>query len=361
MKRYYLGLNANGPKALKSLFSRGRASDLRDLTQFLSGKYQGTPILTKNGRSALAIALKSYFEPGDKIIINAFTCYAVYEAVKAAKMVPVFADIDVRNLNFNVDTLKEILKDAKGIIIQNSLGNLVDIEEIEKIADKHQIIIIEDLAHAVNVKYPDGREVGTVGAAAVFSFGKDKAINAISGGAVVLRATVKHHIKAPFKIPHLSDHLRAKFYPLFCAICRGLNYIHLGGILMRFLIKIHFVEKSADNKLSFDRRLSKFQAGLALKQLKKPGLKTREFYLVKNRDKLLIKLRLAGYYFDAFWYEKPVSPKRYYKKVDFPEKDCPQAVKIAEEVINFPTYYTASDLKSAHQMIKPYLLGAEND
>lgn len=372
MKRYYLGLNANGPKAKDCLFSRGTSGDLRELSEFLATRYKGEAILTKNGRSALAMALRAYLEPGDKVIVNGFTCYAVYEAIIAAGMAPVFVDINEETLNFDVKTLEEPWKGAavhanriKGIIIQNSLGNPVDIEAIEKFAKKHGLTMIEDLAHSAGVRYPDGREIGTVGVAAALSFGKDKAINSISGGAVILRETPKYEIEAPFKAPRLSDHLRARFYPTFCSMCKGLNGVHLGGMMMRCLIKIHWVERSADNSLDFERRLSKFQARLALLNFKKfhhrgEG-KLREFYLVKNRGQVLKKLRDAGYYFDAFWYEKPVSPARYYKEIKFPEKTCPNAVKITKEIINFPLYYTPAELQKAHEIIKPYLIGREHD
>lgn len=372
MKRYYLGLNANGPKAKDCLFSRGTSGDLRELSEFLATRYKGEAILTKNGRSALAMALRAYLEPGDKVIVNGFTCYAVYEAIIAAGMAPVFVDINEETLNFDVKTLEEPWKGAavhanriKGIIIQNSLGNPVDIEVIEKFAKKHGLTMIEDLAHSAGVRYPDGREIGTVGVAAALSFGKDKAINSISGGAVILRETPKYEIEAPFKAPRLSDHLRARFYPTFCSMCKGLNGIHLGGMMMRCLIKIHWVERSADNSLDFERRLSKFQARLALLNFKKfhhrgEG-KLREFYLVKNRGRVLKKLRDAGYYFDAFWYEKPVSPARYYKEIKFPEKTCPNAVKITKEIINFPLYYTPAELQKAHEIIKPYLIGRDHD
>ena len=372
MKRYYLGLNANGPKASDCLFSRGTAGDLRALSEYLAERYQGEAILTKNGRSALALALKAYLEPGDKVIVNAFTCYAVYEAVMAAGMAPVFVDINPETLNFDAKTLEEPWKGAavhanriKGIIVQNSLGNPVDIEMVERFAKKHGLTIFEDLAHSAGVRYPDGREIGTVGVAAALSFGKDKAVNTISGGAVILRETPKYEVEAPFKAPRLSDHLRARFYPMFCSVSRGLNTIHLGGIMMRALIKIHFVERSADNKLDFERRLSKFQAKLALEQFKKfhhrgEG-KLREFYLVKNREKVLAKLRKNGYFFDAFWYEKPVSPARYYKEVKFPEKTCPNSVKLTKEIINFPLYYTPEELTAAHEIVKPYLIGRDHD
>lgn len=365
MKRYYLGLNAGGPKIRECLWGHGSAKTVRELSELLAKRYQGTPMLTKNGRSALAIALKSYFDGGDKIIIAGFTCYAVYDAVKEAGMTPVFADINKKDLNFDIDTLEGLIESstgrgAKGIVIQNTLGNPVDIVKISSFAKKHGLTIIEDLAHSAGVKYFDGTEVGTVGAATALSFGKDKSINAITGGAVVLRAPIKHEIEAPFKNPRLSDVLRARFYPLFTGMSRGLNSIHLGGVIMKCFLAIRFVERSADSELDLKRRPPKFVTKIALKQIKDfhhrgQGV-IRDFYLVKDRDEVLKKLRVAGYFFDSFWYEKPVSPSRYYKEVKFPEQKCPVAVEVSKEIINFPRYYSAKELEPALKIIKPYLI-----
>lgn len=360
-KLYFLGQAASysAGDVVRHLFTLGLPKDCVALKRYLAKRYGGEAILCKNGRSALALALKAYFEPGDEILVNGFTCYAVYEAVKAAGLKPVFVDISRENLNFDVSILeKNTNKGIKGVIIQNSLGNPVDIRAIEKFAKEHDLTIIEDLAHCTGVKYTGGRECGTVGAAAVFSFGKDKSIDTISGGAVVLRDPCKHEIKAPSKLPQLSCHLRAKFYPLFGMICRGLTHVHLGGVLMRGLVKIHWVEKSADNRLDLKRRISKFEAKLALAQfehLKRAGEPPiREFAFVEDRDEVLKELARAGYYFDGLWYKQPVSPERYYKKVHFPEGECPNAVYVAEHIVNLPTYYARSDLKQAHEIIKKH-------
>ena len=401
MKHYFLGMAANYKGRLWAhTFAVGRERDRGALQRFLTQKYDGQAILTKNGRSALTLALKAYFDPGDAVIVNGFTCYAVYEAVKAAGLVPVWADIGKEDLNFNVESLKRVMEskisgdsrpyatneernerssarndgperasrelpksysEIKGIIIQNSLGNPVDIAAIEKFAKQHNLTIIEDLAHCAGVKYADGREAGTVGAAAALSFGKDKSVDTISGGAVILRDSCKTVIKAPSKLPKISDTLRARFYPLLGAIARGLSYIKLGGAFMRCLVKIHWVEKSADNKLDLERKIAKFEAKLALKQLKnlkksgEPPL--REFYLVHNRVEVLKKLQEKGYYFGGFWYEKPVSPERYYKKVHFPEDKCSVATEVAAKIINFPTYYNKKDLEPARKIIAEYMEG----
>lgn len=370
MKRYFLGMASRYSTAevWRHTFAWGRKKDCRELKQYLRKRYLGDidhdssrVILCKNGRSALALTLKAYFEPGDAVVVNGFTCYAVYEAIKAAGLIPIWTDISTNDLNFDADTLKNVdSPEIKGIIIQNSLGNPVDIVAVEKFAKKRGLIIIEDLAHSAGVKYPDGREAGTVGAGVAFSFGKDKSIDTVSGGAAVLRAPCKNQIKAPSKSPKISDHLRARFYPVWGALCRGLTGVHLGGALMRCLVKIHWVEKSADSKLDPARKISKFQAKLALLQFKKLSktgeLPLRKFYLVDNRTEVLKKLQNAGYYFGGFWYEKPVSPERYYGKVHFPEAKCPMATKVSAQIINFPTHYDKDDLSRAERIIKQYLI-----
>ena len=385
-RHFFLGLAAGRKvSAVRQLFTIGHRRDLEALGEALEARYGGTAVLCKNGRSGLAVALKAVFQRGDGIIVNGFTCYAVVEAVRAAGCVPIYADISRENLNFNTDTLKKVINSrVKGIIVQNTLGNPVDIKAIEKFAKEHDLLIIEDLAHCAGVKYPDGREAGTVGVATALSFGKDKSVDTTSGGAVVLRDAVftklegirslarRGQAREPRgdgserrgprvgKNASLCDSLRARWYPTLAGWCRGLARVHLCGALMRLFVKLHFVEKSADNKLDLTRRCTKWQAKLALKQiqaLKKSGEGViREFYLVNDRDKCLAELKKAGYHFDGFWYEKPVSPERYYEKVHFPEADCPVATEVAAQIINFPTYYKKAELKQAYDIIKPYLV-----
>lgn len=383
-KNYFLGLAANQKHVWRHLFAHGNDKDAAKLKVYLEERYGGEAILAKNGRSALTLALKAYFNKGDKIIVNGFTCYAVYEAVKAAGLTPVFADISKDDLNFNVDTLSKLWGNATerrhlghtqgrsakltaldgdpsvaGIIVQNTLGNPVDIKAIERFCGKYGLIIIEDLAHSAGVRYEDGREAGTVGAAAVLSFGKDKSIDTTSGGAVVLRHHHMNEVKAPSLKPRRSDSRRERFYPLLGLICRRLTRIHLGGVLMRGLIKIHFVERSADNKLDITRKPANFEAKLALSQLKnlrRTGAKPlRDFYLVRNRSEVLEKLKKHGYYFDSFWYERPVSPVRYYEKVHFDEAACPVATEVARKIVNLPNYYSKKDLLKAREIIEENL------
>lgn len=365
MKRFFLGMAAEygaSRRTARHTFCHGRARDIEELKKYLGERYSGEAITCKNGRSGLALALRAFFKRGEKVLVNGFTCYAVYEGIQAAGLIPVFVDISQEDLNFDYQALEKAAKEsqASGIIIQNSLGNPVDIGRIESLAKKYHLTIIEDLAHSAGVKYEDGREAGTVGAAVAFSFGKDKSVDTVNGGAVVFREETKQKVGMPHERARASDTLRARFYPMLAGLCRGLTAIHLGGILMRLLVKIHWVEKSADNHLDTTRQISRFEARLALEQFRgfrEAGERPiREFVLVREREKVLEMLKKAGYYFDSIWYKKPVAPERYYKKVHFNEAECPSSVYTAEHIINLPTYYSRGDLKRARKIIKPYII-----
>ena len=378
MRRFFLGLatDFSRKERLSHTFSHATRKDILKLEEFLSEKYGGTAVATKNGRSALALALKGLLPIDSKVLVNGFTCYAVVEAVKGAGMEPVFVDISREDLNFTIQGIKENLKEGvAGIIVQNTLGNMVDIAEIEKLAKKHNLVIIEDLAHSAGRKYPDGREAGMVGAATVLSFGKDKVASAISGGAVIIRNADEipsnfgsrrslpspcgsrtpsraAALRNPSALMGLSSRIRIRIYPLLGAIARGLSYVHLGGIFMKISVRLHLVEKSADNRLDLTQSIAPIAAKTALKRLKKvKDRPIREFYLVNDREKVLKKLKKNGYYFDGFWYAKPIAPERYYETVNFPEEKCPEAVFVAKHIINLPNYYTKSELKRAREII----------
>lgn len=359
MRHYFLGLASGKSRRERQeqLFVYGKESDYYELQNYLLKEYKAHQVLiTRNGRSAIAAGLKNYFRDGGEVVINGFTCHAVVQGVKAAGMTPVFADIERETLNFTVETIEKVLtKKTRAIIIQNTLGNMVDIKKIEKFAKKNNLVLVEDLAHCTGRVYPDGREAGTVGEITVFSFGKEKSIDVGNGGAVAFRDSVAPIVAIPKLRPPMSEVLRARWYPTFGAICRGLSYLKLNGLFMRLLLSLKWVERSADGDVNYDRHLSYGQAKLALKQLKRRktiGKKPlREFFLVKNRREVLNKLAKAGYYFGGFWYERPVSPERYYKNVKFPEKACPEAVYVSEHIINFPNYYKKSDLAPARKIV----------
>ena len=368
----FLGLAANysAGGVFRHLLATGSPQDAEALRQYLADKYSTPDLqleanrvaLYHNGRSALTVAVRNLVPRGSEVIVNGFTCQAVVQAVKEAKCKPVYADINAETLHFNAATLRECLRrhpEARALIVQNTLGHPVEMQEIEALARAHKLTIIEDLAHGVSQHYPDGREVGTVGAATALSFGKGKAVDAISGGALIMRQGEKLPSQ-PIENPRLADRLRDRFYPLFGLITRGLYHVAgLGKYFMSFLVKTHQVQRSADAEVDPQVRLPHWQAKLVLTQLQMldvlPAVAQaplRQFYLVEDREEVLDKLERARCYVRELWYETPIAPKRYYARQKFPEAECPVAVQVAAQIVNLPTYYDEEQLKPALAIIQ---------
>lgn len=350
---------------LRHTFAFGSKDSLNELRAYLAAHYGTTKdrvAVYHTGRTALAVALDKLVPADTEVIITSLTCYAVYQAISEVGCIPVFADVDRETMHFGPQQLLDTLKmypNAGAVIVQNNLGHPVDMKRIERICKKYGLILIEDLAHSTGVHYRDGREAGTVGDAAVLSFGKGKSIDTISGGAVVFTGVDSPTVHQPSRRPRLADRLRDRFYPLFGWQIRGLYHLgNLGRLFTSLLLKLHFIERSADADLDPMDRITYWQAKLALKQMKRiprAGRRPiREFYYVKDRAELLQKLESAGYIFDDIWYNCPVSPVRYYAQVNFPEEECPEAVWVAKHVINVPTWYPKKALRPALKLIERY-------
>lgn len=403
----FLGQAANysASRILRHLFATGSAKDSAHLRSALAEKYDISPnnvALYHSGRSALAVAISSLAAPNTPIVIPGLTCIAVIRAIKAAGCTPIYCDINRQTLQYDhqklAQTLSELPQNPKKsaktaktidnsdkvcyngiIIVQNTLGLTCEVQKIQDLAKKHNFAIIEDLAHSAGREYPDGRTVGSIGDAVILSFGKGKAIDTITGGAVLLRRPVRQpnllvekpaakskpyqSLSQPTQKPHLADRLRDRWYPVFGGLARTFWPLGLGQPFLASLVRLGWIEKSADTKLNPAIRLTHWQAKLAHEQLTKlPVTPLREPKFVRNREKLLAELLRNGYNFHEIWYDTPVAPARYASEADFPTDKCPETVRATREIINLPTWYDEKRLQKARQIISRYELseGAES-
>ena len=363
-------------KTLRQLFAFGFKKDSEKLKSYIAERYQVEAeniALYGSGRTALSEAIKYFTKPGDKVAITALTCFAVVEAVRSANCKPVYLDVNLKNLHFDAKALEKACvnnPEIKAVIVQNNLAYSCDIANIESVAKKYNLALIEDLAHCVGMDYSDGREAGMVGDAVIMSFGKSKSLDLISGGLLFLRKTDKRKksFAVPVDLPSLADRFRTRLYPLFGAITRALFHLQLGRInfgrlYTAFLLQTHQIQKSADAKLDNSIRLTHWQAKLALRDLKKIKHRTplRRFYFVENRAELLKKLTTAGFIMDDIWYSSSVSPERYYAQANFDEKACPKAVFAANHLINLPNWLNIFELAEARHLINQYEVNLEGE
>lgn len=143
------------------------------------------PVALNSGTTALHLAVVlAGIGPGDEVICPAQTFVATALAVLQEKAVPVFADIQYKNGNIDPKSIeKKITSKTKAIIPVHWGGNPCDMDEINEIARKHKLTIIEDAAHAAGAIYK-GKAIGTISPFTCFSFQAIKHITTGDGGAL---------------------------------------------------------------------------------------------------------------------------------------------------------------------------------
>ena len=125
--------------------------------------------------------------PGDEGLTTAITFCATVNAIMHTGAKPVLVDIDPRT--FNIDSAKieeRITARTRAIVPVHFAGRPCDMDELMAIAEKHDLIVIEDCAHAIETEWK-GRKVGTFGAFGCFSFYVTKNVVTGEGGMVIAR------------------------------------------------------------------------------------------------------------------------------------------------------------------------------
>ncbi|MFW6040855.1 MAG: DegT/DnrJ/EryC1/StrS family aminotransferase [Thermoplasmatota archaeon] len=121
---------------------------------------------------------------GDEVITSPFTFVSTVNVIEYQGAKPVLVDIDEDTYNINPDNIEDkINENTKAIIPVHYGGQPSEMDEIEKIAEDHDLKVIEDAAHAIGAEYKD-RKIGTIGDFTCFSFYATKNLTTSEGGMI---------------------------------------------------------------------------------------------------------------------------------------------------------------------------------
>lgn len=150
--------------------------------------YQGSRfgVATMNGSVALRIALlASGIQAGDEVILPAYTFISTASSVIEVNAIPVFCDIDQDTYCLSPDSIAEaITHRTHAIIPVHFAGQSAQMDSIIQIALQHNLVIIEDAAHAHGAEYK-GKRLGSIGDFGCFSFQASKNLTAGEGGIIL--------------------------------------------------------------------------------------------------------------------------------------------------------------------------------
>ena len=193
-------------------------------------------IAVANGTVAIESALYALgVGLGDEVIVSDYTFVASASAIVATNAIPIFCDINPETFVMDVNKLDELITDrTKAIVPVHLGGNPVEMDMLMEFAEKNNLYVVEDCAHAHGSCYK-GKKLGNWGDAGTFSFQASKVLTSGEGGAVICN----------------SEPLAAKIY----------NYIDCGRMKGRGSYE-HF-------SYGTNYRMTEYQAAILLNQIKK--------------------------------------------------------------------------------------------
>ncbi|MEM7575826.1 MAG: DegT/DnrJ/EryC1/StrS family aminotransferase [Bacteroidota bacterium] len=144
-----------------------------------------------NGTDALQIAMMALgLEPGDEVIVPAFTYVATAEVIALLRLIPVMVDVDPDSFNLTAELIEPaITPRTKAIVPVHLFGQSCDMAPILELAQQHQLYVVEDNAQAIGAQYsfPDGivKRTGNLGHIGCTSFYPSKNLGAYGDGGAI--------------------------------------------------------------------------------------------------------------------------------------------------------------------------------
>ena len=314
-------------------------------------------VAVSNGTAALHLALVAYgIGPGDEVIVPDFTFIATANAVKHAGADVKLVDIEENTLCIDPEKIRSaITAKTKAIIPVHIYGHPADMTKIRKIANEHNLIVIEDAAEAHGAEV-NGVRVGSIGNCGTFSFYGNKIMTTGEGGMITSNDDVFVQ-----KVRDLRDHAMSKKKRYWHEDV-GYNYRITN---LQAALGLAQIERIEELLMSKKRIFSTYKRCLrdhrrCRLNFEAPWAKnvywmvTLEIltYSEDERDHLMLRLKKEN--IDSRPYFYPISDMPMYKKVD-----TPVTHKVYQRGINLPSYYALKDetIEYICEKIKEHLAG----
>lgn len=300
--------------------------------------------LTVNGHMALELTIQSFnFPKGSEAITTPFTFISTTHAIVRNGLTPVFCDVKLSDGTIDESKIENLITEKTAVIIPvHVYGHVCNVEEIQRIAEKYNLKVIYDAAHAFGVTY-EGNGIGTYGDASVFSFHATKVFNTIEGGAVTFsdhRIYEKLYNLKNFGIrgeEFVSEVGANAKMNEFCAIMGLCNLKHVDTAISK--------RKHAADR--YTERLNEVEGIVCLKGNARatesygyyPVLITDQYKC--SRDEVYEKLKRNGVYARKYFF--PVTSDQACFKNKYKCIEIPCARLLAEQVLTLPLYEELSD------------------
>ena len=374
LKRQYATIREEADKAVLEVLSNAQYIMGENVKSFEKefAEYIGVKnaISVGNGTDALIIALRALgIGYGDEVITTSYTFFATAEAISYVGAKPVFVDVDLQTYNIDEKLIEEkINSKTKAIIAVHIFGNPCNMDEINSIAKKHKLYLIEDAAQAIGAKFKDNN-IGTLSDIACFSFFPTKNLGCAGDGgmmttnndnlATIIKALRLHGsgengLKAFNIMNNIDEHVEEDistdntvYNPL-----KYYNYVigqnsrldELQAAILR--IKLRKLDEWTNNRISI---ASKYNSKLKNMPIITPYVSDNykhvyHLYILQseNRESICNFLKEKGIA-TGVYYPVPMHLQKVFKNLGYKKGDCPNAEYLSERTFALPMFPELKD------------------
>ena len=309
-----------------------------------------------NGTDALQVAMMGLgFEPGDEVITADFTFAATVEVIGLLQLTPVLVDVDPDTFNIDVGAIERaITPRTKAIVPVHLFGQCADMDAIMKLAEKHDLYVLEDNAQAIGADYtyPDGtkKKAGTIGHVGATSFFPSKNLGCYGdGGAVFTNDDELAHT-----IRGIVNHgMYTRYYHDVIGVNSRLDSMQAAVLLA----KLPKLDAYCDSRRQAARYYSKAFSGIPHIQVPKmvSGCETicdtcdchvfHQYTLrITNGDRNGLAEHLKEKEIPyGIYYPVPLHLQKAYTDPRYKEEDFPVTNQLVDEVISLPMHTELDD------------------
>lgn len=288
-----------------------------------------------SGTDALLVSLMALgVKPDDEVITTPFSFFATAGCIVRVGAKPVFVDVHPDCYNINPAGIEEkVTEKTRAVIPVHLFGQLARMEDITKIAERHNLVVIEDAAQAIGASRNE-KLAGNFGDCGCFSFYPTKNLGGFGDGGLV---TTNSDVLAD-DIKTLRDHGQKPRY--FYKVIGG-NF-RLDGIQGAVLnVKLKYLddwnEKRRQNAALYDRLFDGSPVGTPVIDSGNVSIYHQYTITVPERDEL--QKYLAEHDIgSAVFYPKPLHLQDCFKELGYNKGDMPVAEKLCNEVLSLPVY-----------------------
>ncbi|MEG3224232.1 MAG: aminotransferase DegT [Methanobacteriales archaeon Met13] len=297
-------------------------------------------VAVSSGTTALHLAmLAAGVGEGDEVITTPFSFAATGNCILYVGARPVFVDIDPKTYNLDPKQIENAITDkTKAILPVHLYGQPADMDEINRIADEHDMVVIEDAAQAHGALY-NGKMVGSLGDMACFSFYPTKNMTTSEGGIVTT-----DNKKMADKIRMLRAHGEQERYS---HVVLGYNFRMTdisAAIGLAQLKKLdNFNDKRIENAEYLTEQIKEIggiEAPLVAKGVKHVFHQYTIRVSDNKRDKFM-KFLNENEIGTGIHYSIPIYAQKLYQELGY-SGNCPEAEKAAKEVLSIPVHPSLS-------------------